>query len=95
MRGLSQHPAFMGNCSTISHTFSVLSTQWMSSLKGNEGREVSPRFQLIVFVLSVNQENQETEGVQYSLGYSQWWNSHLEFRQTSKTELLRENSQRA
>ena len=65
--GVSQ-TAFMDNCSTISHTFSVLSTQWMSSLKGNEGREVSPRFQLIVFVLSVNQENQETEGVQYSLG---------------------------
>ena len=29
--GASHHPAFMGNCPTISHTFLVLSTQWMSS----------------------------------------------------------------
>ena len=26
-RGTSHHPAFMGNCSTISHTFLALSTQ--------------------------------------------------------------------
>ena len=30
-RGASQHPAFMGNCPTINHTFLVLSTEWMSS----------------------------------------------------------------
>ena len=31
MRGASHHPAFKGNCPTISHTFLVLSTQWMST----------------------------------------------------------------
>ena len=30
-RGTSHHPAFMGNCSTISHTFLALSKQWVSS----------------------------------------------------------------
>ena len=35
-RGSYDHPAFMGNCPTISHTFSVLSTQWMNLLKGKE-----------------------------------------------------------
>ena len=30
--GASHHPAFMGNCPTISHTFLVLSTQWISPL---------------------------------------------------------------
>ena len=29
--GASHHPAFMGNCPAISHTFLALSTQWMSS----------------------------------------------------------------
>ena len=29
-RGASHHPAFMGNCPTISHTFSALSTQWVN-----------------------------------------------------------------
>ena len=28
--GASHHPAFMGNCPTITHRFLVLSTQWMS-----------------------------------------------------------------
>ena len=31
LRRASHRPAFMGNCTTISHTFLVLSTQWMSS----------------------------------------------------------------
>ena len=31
LRSASHRPAFMGNCPTISHTFLVLSTQWMSS----------------------------------------------------------------
>ena len=30
-RGASHHPALMGNCPTISHTFLVLSTQLVSS----------------------------------------------------------------
>ena len=30
-RGASHHPALMGNFPIISHTFLVLSTQWMSS----------------------------------------------------------------
>ena len=29
-RGASHHPIFMRNCPTSSHTFLVLSTQWMS-----------------------------------------------------------------
>ena len=28
--GASHHPAFLGNCPTITHTFLVLSTPWMS-----------------------------------------------------------------
>ena len=35
-RGASHHPAFMGNCPTISHTFSAISTQCMNLLKWNE-----------------------------------------------------------
>ena len=30
-RGASHHPALMGNCPTISHTFLALSTQLVSS----------------------------------------------------------------
>ena len=32
MRRASHRPFFMGNCPTISHAFSVLSSQWMTSL---------------------------------------------------------------
>ena len=31
LRRASHCPAFMGNCPAISHTFLVLSTQWISS----------------------------------------------------------------
>ena len=30
-RGAFHHPAFMGSCPTISHTYFALSTKWMSS----------------------------------------------------------------
>ena len=37
VKGVSYHPAFMGNCPTIIHTFLALFTQWKSSLlQGNE-----------------------------------------------------------
>ena len=57
VRRASYYPAFMGNSPTISHTFLVLSTQWISSFQRKGGRGVSPRFHLIAFVFGVNQKN--------------------------------------
>ena len=36
VRGASHHPAFMGNCPIISHTFSVFFNQWVNLLRWNE-----------------------------------------------------------
>ena len=36
-RGGFHHPAFMGSCLTISHTYFTLSTKWMSSPSGKWG----------------------------------------------------------
>ena len=49
--------AFMGSCSTISHTFFALSTKLLSSPSRRWGRWVSPRFHLVIFVFGVKQEN--------------------------------------
>ena len=47
-REASHHAAFMGNWSTIIHTFLVLPTQWMSSPLRKCECGVSPRFHLLV-----------------------------------------------
>ena len=51
MSEASHHPAFMGNCLTVSHTFLALSTQWMNSPSRRWRRGVSPRFHLIILCL--------------------------------------------
>ena len=57
VRGACSHPAFVGNWQTIIHTFLALSTHGMSSPSRKLGRGVSPRFNLSVFVCSVNEDN--------------------------------------
>ena len=55
VRGASHHPAFMGNCQTISHTFYSLDYP-VDEFSLKEMRMwVSPRFHLIVFLFGVNQ----------------------------------------
>ena len=50
MKGASHHSAFMGSHPTINHTFSPLTTQWMSSPSRKWECVVSPSLYLIVFV---------------------------------------------
>ena len=49
--GASHHPAFMGNCPTVSHAFLALPTQWIKSSSREWRRGVSSRFHLIVLCL--------------------------------------------
>ena len=52
--GAYHHSAFMGNCSTVSHTILALSTQWVSSPSREQKRGVKISF---CFVFGVNQQN--------------------------------------
>ena len=55
VRGAFHLPAFMGRCPTISHALFAFCTSWIRSPWRKWGREVSPRFHLLVFVFDVNQ----------------------------------------
>ena len=50
-RSAPYHPAFNGNCPTISHTILALFTPWMSSSSSEQKRGISPKFHLIVLCL--------------------------------------------
>ena len=100
VKGGSHHPAFMGNYPTISHTFLVLSAQWMSS--PNEmrtwGQSKSSSFCFCVRCESTKlggRGNSRFPCVTPVVKTSLDRVSHLEFRQTSTTKLLCKKSQRA
>ena len=79
-RGASYQPVFGGNWPTIIRIFLALSTYPLDELSFKEMKTlvqdfilVSPRFHLVVFVYSINQENLEARGVQDF--QHRWWKS--------------------
>ena len=93
-RGASHHPAFIGNCPTISHTFFSLTYPVYEFYLKEMRTWGQPKISSNCFCVCC--ESRELGGF---LVWQQWWKpsteteSHLEFRQTSTTELLCEDSQ--